>query len=191
MALLGLVLEGRVRLLPGPKKYISLYDDFLVINPAKKIPELRSNNVIISLIYGESWWCWKCTCGSTIEALVGVFNCEKCAKKVVNVRPSYKLRVQDGGEGFYKVTRVCEDIDVMREFVRKDKLLILYQVHGGYLFAPLLSRPEPSEEVRNPASVPAFSVIRLRVFVPLGEGASRSSMGLNCGAGLAVGNGNN
>ncbi|KAJ1393903.1 Nucleic acid-binding, OB-fold [Sesbania bispinosa] len=258
MALLGLVLDERVSRLPGPRKFISLRDDFLLNYPAKKISELRScgmsagdidysiiilhpyilatpgTNVIFFIHF--RWWCWTCKCGSIARPLFGVFNCQTYQKRVVKVHPRLRIQVTDGqdnvqffvndddvrslvgrkceeileevedpyandmptsfttligrtilfkvrlkdvlvvAESFYNVLRVCDDIGIMREFEKRDKLVIpYYKSRHVYNFAPLVSRPDPVEETSNTGTAPAVNILWTSVFVPFGEGSSRVS----------------
>ncbi|KAJ1422502.1 Nucleic acid-binding, OB-fold [Sesbania bispinosa] len=104
MALLGVIMDGKVGNIIGERRFISFKDDFVLSNPRKKIAEL--------------------------QAFEGT-----CNKKVVNVSPRFKLRVQ-----------VCDGLDTAQFYlldgdicnlIGKNCVEVLDEVEDDKLVVPI------------------------------------------------------
>ncbi|KAJ1391357.1 Nucleic acid-binding, OB-fold [Sesbania bispinosa] len=219
IALMCSPMDGRVREIYGPRKYISMKDDFLDLNPPKKIAELKIGDLkgtcvvwakITALICGESWWCWTCKCGSVVSSLVGIYVCGNCNKKVANVSPRFKLRVQvcdgqDSAQFHLKdsdvrdlIAKNCEDLlDEIQDPTSLELPSIFTTLigrHGRtgvkfgplagvpqYNFVPLVGVSEVDNRCPQPNGVPTVTILHPSVIVPCGEGGSSKRGGTSAG----------
>ncbi|KAJ1379940.1 Nucleic acid-binding, OB-fold [Sesbania bispinosa] len=116
-------------------RFITLEDDFLVINPARKIVELEKTEhgrfsivwaKVMSIIDRTSWWILHCKCGAVLSVINGLFCCDMCNKRVVNPVPKYRLRVQVVDE--QEVTHFVLLDDDVRYLVRKSCGVLLDEI---------------------------------------------------------------
>ncbi|KAJ1377049.1 Nucleic acid-binding, OB-fold [Sesbania bispinosa] len=127
IALHGLENGGPLARLPGQVRYMSIKDDFLVINPIRKIVELEKTEQVMAIVDRASWWVLRCKCGVVLSVINGSFRCDVCNKRVFNHVPKYRLRVQvaDGQD----TTHFVLLDDEVRYLVRKSSDVLLDEVH--------------------------------------------------------------
>ncbi|KAJ1412837.1 Nucleic acid-binding, OB-fold [Sesbania bispinosa] len=211
-AMLGIDLEGRIGFLHRIMSYVSVRDDFLNLNPPKKLSDLRSSPQsgvfvvwvkIIKVVNEGRWWFLECKCRNPVVPKEGIYYCSECRRNVVNVIPRYQLKFEvydsndciivalddsdvermlnkscksilddiedplaktipelfhsltgkqillkihkfaslDGvADDLFKVTRICEDMDVIGCFLRAEPFIIPLQIEGAreITFLPLI-----------------------------------------------------
>ncbi|KAJ1405252.1 hypothetical protein SESBI_26016 [Sesbania bispinosa] len=93
IALLGWEIEGKVRHIGGNRRFISMKDDFLLLNPVKKDGHYVIWAKIAIILDKGAWWYLSCKCGGVVVPLLGLYRCETCHKMIMNVIPRFRLRV--------------------------------------------------------------------------------------------------